>query len=100
MGSREIAQLLVYWFEERQLPAEMGDALYQGMLEDLRERKKTIETHDDEQAMKSRWVKQLVHQELNLAREAWLANAPDMPVDLEIDFERQEGRTVISDGRV
>ena len=41
LGSREIAQLLVYWFEERQLPAEMSDAIYQGMLEDLRERKKT-----------------------------------------------------------
>ena len=90
LGSREIAQLLVYWFEERQLPAEMSDAIYQGMLEDLRERKKTIETHDDEQAMKSRWVRQLLHQELDLAREAWLSNAPDMPVDLDIEFELQE----------
>ena len=90
LGTRELAQLLVYWLEERQLPTEMGPAIYQGMLEELHERGKRVETLDDEQAMKSRWVKQLIHGELDLAREAWLGSAKDAPVDLELDFEMQE----------
>ena len=39
--------------------------------------------------MQSRWVRQLIHRELDLAREAWLGSATDVPVDLDIEFEEQ-----------
>ena len=42
MGTRELAQLLVYNLEEHQLPLEMGTAIYDGMREDLQKRGKTI----------------------------------------------------------
>lgn len=90
MGTRELAQLLVYNLEEHQLPLEMGTAIYDGMHEDLQKRGKTIEAQDDEQAMKSRWVKQLLHQELDSTRTAWLGNAADMHLDLDIEGEIHE----------
>ena len=44
--------------------------------------------------MTSRWVRQLIHRELDLAREAWLGSATDVPVDLDIEFEMQEEQHV------
>ena len=45
---------------------------------------KDIRTKSDEHAMKTRWVKQLIHRELDVARQAWLAEQPEAPVDLEV----------------
>ena len=39
------------------------------------------------EAMKSRWVKQLIHRELDMLRESYLGIAHDVAVDLDIDFE-------------
>jgi hypothetical protein len=68
----------------------MGTAIYDVMREDLQKRGKTIEAQDDEQAMKSRWVKQLLHQELDLIRTACLSKASDMHLDLVIEGEIHE----------
>ena len=87
LGTRELAQLLVYWLEEGQLPTEMRPDIYKGMVEDLHGRGKRVETRDDEKAMKCRWVRQQIHEELDLTREAWLGSAQDVPVDLEVDFD-------------
>ena len=70
LGARDLAKLLVYWLEESQLPAEMVPVIYKGMLEDLQERGKRVDALDDEQAMKCRWVRQHIHEELDLTREA------------------------------
>ena len=95
LGTSTLAQLIVYWLGPDtdgsiQLPAEMRQAIYKGMQEDLIGRGKRVETASDEQAMQSRWVKQLIHRELDQVREAWLGSAVDMPVDLDVDFEMQE----------
>ena len=54
MGTRDLAQLLVYWLDERQVPGEMYTLIYDGMLADLQQRGKKVETNNDGQAMKSR----------------------------------------------
>ena len=40
--------------------------------------------------MKIRWVKQLLHGELDSVRETWLSTAADAPIDLEVEFEMPE----------
>jgi hypothetical protein len=66
LGSRELAQIIVHWLDEGEVPAPMCDLIYTiGMIEDLRQRGKTIANEDDEALMKSRWVRQLLHQEIN-----------------------------------
>ena len=67
-----------------QLPVQMRDVIYAGMEDDLIARGKDIRTVSDEHAMKTRWVKQLIHRELDVARQAWLAEQPEAPVDLEV----------------
>jgi hypothetical protein len=62
LHSNDIAQLLVYLLDGGQLPAEMREAMYTGMVPELHQRGKTVQTESDENLMKTRWVKQLVHQ--------------------------------------
>jgi hypothetical protein len=63
----------------------MCDLIYTiGMIEDLRQRNKTIANEDDEGLMKSRWVRQLLHQEIDAAREAAIDSAEETAVDLVI----------------
>ena len=69
LGSRDLAQLLVYWLDKKYVPEEMATTIYDGMVPDLFDRGKRVETEGDEAAMKCRWVKQLVHRELDVARE-------------------------------
>ena len=90
LGSRDLAQLLVYWLDKKYVPEEMATTIYDGMVPDLFDRGKRVETEGDETAMKCRWVKQLVHRELDVAREEWLGRAEDVLVDLDVDFEMQE----------
>ena len=71
LRSRDIAQLLVYWLDKGELPEVMHSRIYAGMREDLIARGSTIQTDEDELSMKSRWVKQCVHHELDRAREWW-----------------------------
>ena len=35
VSTAELAPLLVYWLEDRQVPAQMGDAVYEGMVAEL-----------------------------------------------------------------
>ena len=79
MFTHDLASLLVHWFEEAALPADTQNAVYQGMLAELQERGKTVETLSDEQAMKVRWVRQVLHGELAAAQTA----EPDLSVELE-----------------
>ena len=92
LGTRDIAQLLVYWLSESQVPSQMRDAVYGGMEADLDSRGKRVETEDDEQLMKCRWVRQLIHGELDAVRETCAAAGEDLPVDFEVDGEILEGQ--------
>ena len=94
MGTRDLASLLVFLLgsegHECQVPGEMRVAVYQGMLQELRDRRKRIETSEDTECMQLRWVRQLLHSELDSARETWLDTAAEPPIDLEVDGEMQE----------
>ena len=69
LGTRDLAQLLVYWLEEGQVAASMKEIIYHGMEADLRARGKRVETMDDEQLMKCRWLRLAIHAELDAIRE-------------------------------
>jgi hypothetical protein len=71
LGSRELAQSIVFWLDEAKVPAQMCETLYTiGMVEDIRQRGKTVVTDDDEVLMKSRWVRNLLELELRAAQNA------------------------------
>ena len=72
------------------MPSEIGETLYDGMAEELVSRGKRLETDPDEEAMKSRWVKQLLSRELDLTREALQHGAEEPLAHLEVDFDMQE----------
>ena len=93
LGSRQLSQLLLYLIEESDIPSDARVDILQGMLEDLSHRGKTIQTASDEQTMKSRWIKQRIHGELEAARESWMSTTDGLPVDIEAEFEMQ-GRRV------
>jgi len=93
LRSNDIAQLLVYLLDDGQLPGTLREEMYMGMLSDLRERGKTVQTENDELLMKTRWVKQRVHQELDTAREMWFEESGHMPVDLDVDCAMVEGES-------
>ena len=84
IGSRDIAQLLVYWLEEGGLPAEIRVALYNGMAEELQQRGKSCQTDADEQLMKVRWLRLSIHAELDSVREARGAIHRDLRVDFDV----------------
>ena len=87
LGTRDLAQLLVYWFEEGQVPAQMAQRVYDGMEADLHSRNKSCVTVEDDQVMKCRWVRQAIHAEIDSIREECAAGGQDLPVDLEVDGE-------------
>ena len=72
------------------MPSGMRAAICQGITEDLKQRGKTVETPSDSEALMCRWVKQLLHQELDSAREACPASGVDIPVDLDVEFSMEE----------
>ena len=67
-----------------QLPIQMRDVIYTGMVDELLARGKEIRTDQDTHAMNTRWVKQLIHKEFDVVREAWNAEQPEAPVDLAV----------------
>jgi hypothetical protein len=91
LGSAEVAQLLVYWLDEGQVPRQMQKAVYDGMEADLLARGTTVQTEADEQSMKVRWVKQLIHGELDAAREKCAAGGGEVPVEFEVEGGLIEG---------
>ena len=40
--------------------------------------------------MKYRWIKQLIHQELDITREKWMQAAAELPVKLDVDCQLAE----------
>jgi hypothetical protein len=89
IGTRDIAQLVVYWLEERQVPVQMGDAVYDGMLTANR----TALTEEDEQLMKCRWVRQNIHAELDAVGEEHDATGAGLPMEFEVGniYRQPEG---------
>ena len=47
LNTADLAQLLVYWLEDRQVPAQIGDVVYEGMVKELESRGKRVETDKD-----------------------------------------------------
>ena len=88
ISTREIAALLVFWLEELHVPQQMGATVYDGMLAELKTRNKHIETNEDEQDMKCRWIRQAIHLELDSVREEWATASESMPVDFEVGVAR------------
>ena len=99
LGSRELAGSIVFWLDDGSVPAAMWADLYtMAMIDDLRQRGKTLVTDDDEQAMKSRWVRQLLHQEMDAAREAELSRGGEPTVDFGVSgtvTETEQGSTIL-----
>ena len=61
------------------------------MLVDLTRRGKDHRSEADEAVIKMRWVKQLLHGELDSARETWLAGCTEAPaVDLGVQGDIAE----------
>ena len=96
-GTSSVAQLAVYLIDSGSLsgsqpiPGSCDDIdIYRGMLEELASRGKRVETESDEMTMKSGWVKQLIHQELDAARESWLGQAGEAPIALATEFEMKK----------
>ena len=85
IGTRDVAQLLVYWLAECQVPSQMGEAVYKGMSEHWRQNNKRAETEEDDQLLKCRWVRWLIHAELDAVREECAARGEDLAVDLEVE---------------
>jgi hypothetical protein len=91
LATREIAQLIVYWLEEKQVPSQMGESVYQGMVEELQARGKRVETLEDEQLMKCRWIRQAIHWELDVVREQWAHAGHELATEFEILGELLQG---------
>eukprot|EP00973_Karenia_brevis_P083233 11540313-Karenia_brevis.AAC.1 len=85
-----MAQLLVYWLEEGQVPSQMKEVVYEGMLEELQQRGKKLQAEGDEEAIKCRWIKQSIHYELDVMREDVARSQEALPNDLEVDAEMIE----------
>ena len=59
----------------------MREDLYEGALADLATRGKTVQTEQDEAAMKCRWIRPTIHKELDVNRESFgAAAASELPV--------------------
>ena len=56
-----VAQLLVYWLDEGEVPLQMREALYKGIREYSLQNNERAETEADEQRFKSRWLRWRIH---------------------------------------
>lgn len=92
LGSRDLAQLLLYWFTERQVSPELQRRIYDGMLDDLAHRGRTVQTEDDSHSMRSRWIRLAIHGELARVQQSWLDENPDAVVDFDVDGELVNGQ--------
>ncbi len=73
------------------LPIQMRERLYQGMLEELQQRGKSVVTAEDEESMKVRWIKQSLHRELDQTRALRSVSDDVAVMDLEIEGALIEG---------
>ena len=65
LGTTELAQLLLYWWQLKELPSQFGEkVLNTDMLSDLQSRGKTVETEADATSMQSRWLRLEIQKEL------------------------------------
>ena len=84
ISTRDIAQLLVYWLEEGQVPHQLGEKAYEGMMKEYEGKFTEFTTVDDELVLKCQWIKQAIHSELDSVREEWAAAGKDLPVNFEV----------------
>ena len=84
MSTRDLAQLLVYWLDEGQVPSVMRDALYQDMRQYSHDKNEKWATEDDELRYKSRWLRWRIHDELDALREGCASRGEDLPIDLDV----------------
>ena len=91
IGTRGLAQLILYLEDLCVLPTEIRIRHYSGMLEELQQRGKTIVTLEDEEAMKVRWIKQTLHREIDQTRAPRPATDDAVVMDLEIEGAVIEG---------
>ena len=61
LSTRDLAQLLVYWLDDGQVPPQMREALYKGMREYSLQKNERAETEADEQRFRSRWLRWRIH---------------------------------------
>ena len=90
LTSRDLAQLLVYWIDESPLPRQMQETAYADMKQDLDDRGKTCQTEQDEDSMKSRWLRLKIQNELEAVREALAASGKELPLELEVEAAMTE----------
>ena len=69
LGTQGLAQYLLYLMEEGHLHDSLKGPLQEGAQEDLEQRGKTIVTKQDSDEHWVRWLKQLIHGELDAVRE-------------------------------
>jgi len=98
LSTGTIAQLIVYWLEgsgiegeHPRLPEAVRQQLYKGMKEDLLDRGKKAVNSEEELAMQVRWIKQSIHRELDLTREAMATKNEDLPVYLDVEGGIMQG---------
>ena len=90
LGTRDLAQLFVYWFTEGMLPDAIAQRVYTGMVAELESRGKSVQTLADEQSMNERWVRQVLHRELDRVREDRMGDVGDASVELDQEYEMLE----------
>ena len=90
LGTQGLAQYLLYLMEEGALPEELTRPLQEGALEDLAQRGKTIVTKQDSDELWVRWLKQLIHGELDAVREVH-DQAEDLDVFASVTEAEQRG---------
>ena len=96
LGTSMLATLVQHLIDKSNVSVELRDRVYKGMIPELQMRGKSIEAANDEDAMKHRWIKQTIHEELDLAKDSWIEEAKVVPVDLEVDGDMQEVEQVKS----
>ena len=90
LGTQGLAQYLLYLMEKGVLPEELTRPLEEGALEDLAQRGKTIVTKQDSDELWVRWLKQLIHGELDAVREVH-DQAEDLDVFASVTEAEQRG---------
>ena len=91
MSSSHLAQLMVFWLEQKHVHASHRELLYQGMAEEFQARGKTIQTDRDVEEMQCRWLRLAIHAELDALREECAVRDEEMPVELEVEGGLVEG---------
>ena len=94
MQSTDLAQLIVFWLEAREVHASHRNLINQGMYDDLTARGRDLQNDNDVAEMQCYWVKMSIHRELDALREDCAARGEELPVELEVEGGLVEGGAV------